>query len=480
MASSSCVLRLAAIHPCDYQYQTFRKLKPMLSPVHGNLTILSSPNPLLLITSQKHKLQFVSLETLQYPSNIFTSKSSSTICMATASLYEKSENYTPKIPATELCVLVSVYIIPFLNRLNLLSKFPVLKYAIVPLLGFYQSIPILGSIAFLSLFIGFVRYRNFYKVNYSLEAIVMDSLLVIASLARPFLVNPGPMAGGGALGFKVQLLNVLELLSFQTCIHSCLEYLGAVQWVGEGNALSHIMKVALTTEDDEGRHVGRSLVLKHLRRNDCDMNYAETCNKIIQSSCQSCLNSLLNLFRKARVDYLIHRHVDRGVDEQIYIQVFNLLWLLDILVHRQAAEEFAIMWTNQQELANLHKKFYSPHRHFVNFITTELLAGIRDGKILLAKDVRQLLLQTWFQPLVDDYSSLRSHGSFDQKVEENIERAILELTPEARQTEDRFGALRNLMIVLEMLVNVGQQTIIFIITLPRTFASKKEKPQSYL
>ncbi|RZC89761.1 hypothetical protein C5167_035757 [Papaver somniferum] len=194
-----------------------------------------------------------------------------------------------------------------------------------------------------------IKGKNFYKVNYSLEAIVMDSLLVIASLARPFLVNPGPMAGGGALGFKV-----LELLSFQTCIHSCLEYLGAVQWVGEGNALSHIMKVALTTEDDEGRH----------------------------------------------------------------------------------------------ELANLHKKFYSPHRHFVNFITTELLAGIRDGKILLAKDVRQLLLQTWFQPLVDDYSSLRSHGSFDQKVEENIERAILELTPEARQTEDRFGALPEARITL--------------------------------
>ncbi|KAI3853544.1 hypothetical protein MKW92_038689, partial [Papaver armeniacum] len=38
---------------------------------------------------------------------------------------DSSEN-NPKIPTTEICILVFVYIIPFLNRLNLLSKFPVL------------------------------------------------------------------------------------------------------------------------------------------------------------------------------------------------------------------------------------------------------------------------------------------------------------------------------------------------------------------
>ncbi|KAI3932943.1 hypothetical protein MKW98_029176 [Papaver atlanticum] len=117
---------------------------------------------------------------------------------------------TPKIPFTEIGILVFVYIIPFLNQLNLISKFPVLKYAMnpfMPLLGFYQSIPSLGLITFLTLFTVYVRYRNFTKFKYSIQAMVMDIVVITASLVRPFLVYSGPMAGG-PLGFKLQLLNV--------------------------------------------------------------------------------------------------------------------------------------------------------------------------------------------------------------------------------------------------------------------------------
>ncbi|KAI3885995.1 hypothetical protein MKX03_015785, partial [Papaver bracteatum] len=64
---------------------------------------------------------------------------------------------------------------------------------------------------------------------------------------------------------------VLELLGFQTCLHSCLEYLGAVQLIGEQkeekvnvasgpslDKLEHIMKVLLKTDGKEGRRKGKS------------------------------------------------------------------------------------------------------------------------------------------------------------------------------------------------------------------------------
>ncbi|KAI3962181.1 hypothetical protein MKW98_005812 [Papaver atlanticum] len=430
MASSSCVC-LVGIHPY-YQHHTFRKPKPILLTsskyVHANLTSsllrtsCSYPNS-LLITGQKHKIQFLSPITLQHP-NVFPSKRS-TIC--TATLF--GEN-TPKVPATEICTLVLVYIIPFLNRLNLLSKFPVLK-CVMPLVGFYQSIPTLGCIVFLALFIVLVRYKNFNE--YSLQAMVMDVVVVIASLVRPFLVNPVP--GGAVLGFKFQLLHVLELLGFQICVHSCLKYLDAVQWVGEEeDTLSHLMKVVIKNEENEGRLVGKSLVLKFLRGQDNllgDMSSTETCNNTILSSCQSCLNSLLHLFKQGTKNK--HRVDMDEVEEQISLEVDNLLWLLDILEDRQAAEEFALMWANQQKLASLHKKVCRlSTRHLVSCITTRLFAGIRNGKILAEKDTRQLLLQTWFQPLVDDYPRLKDLKSFDpKKLEENIEVGILEPIAEA-------------------------------------------------
>ncbi|KAI3844839.1 hypothetical protein MKX03_004560, partial [Papaver bracteatum] len=246
---------------------------------------------------------------------------------------------------------------------------------------------------------------------------------------------------------------VLELLFIQTCVHeylgavqrvvhSCLKYSrDVVQWVVGSDAscpstLAQIMEVVLKTKGDEGRREGKSLVLKLLRANNSllsDVDFAKTCNKNILSSCQSCLNSLPVLFKMAENHSA--EWYDPPVDEQISLETDNLLWLLDILVDRQAAEEFALMWSNQQELANLHAKTRTRSRHLVSCITTRLLVSIGNGEIFLAKGTRRLLLQTWFQPLVDDYSRLLKLESFDPEVvEENIERAILELAPKHQRS----------------------------------------------
>lgn len=114
----------------------------------------------------------------------------------------------------------------------------------------------------------------------------------------------------------------------------------------------------------------------------------------------------------------------------------NLLWLLVILADRQAADEFALMWATQQELATLHSKFYTSNRYLVSCITARLFVNIGSGKILTTKDTQQLLLQTWLQPLIEDYYKLVGFcRSFDPKVvEEGIVRTILSLPLEDQES----------------------------------------------
>ncbi|MCL7037351.1 hypothetical protein MKW94_002336 [Papaver nudicaule] len=227
-------------------------------------------------------------------------------------------------------------------------------------------------------------------------------------------------------------------------MHSCLEYLGAIQWVGEEekvneveeenekinkeekkkinkeegekvdeasdisgpfiDTLARIIKVVLKTDAKRGRNEGKCTVLKLLFENNGllkNVNSAETFNKYILSTCQSCLNSLLNLAKEAVKSGYVGSDIAREAD--------NLLWLLDILADRKSAEEFALMWANQQELANLLMKYWhhASSRHLISCITARLLVGIGNGRISAAEETRQVLWLTWFPPLSNDYSCLK-------------------------------------------------------------------------
>ncbi|KAI3994468.1 hypothetical protein MKX01_012725 [Papaver californicum] len=227
MASSSLnLLRLPSIQPSPHRYrqQTFRK--PFSSPYysspptpHFNLrssskttlraSSLSHPNSLI---TQQQKPQFISLNPLEKPN-----KRMETICMASSS----SSSYSRTVPARDRLVSALVYLIPFLNGLNygtyLFARYPILELAfdpIVPLLSFYKSIPSVGLFAFLTLYIGIVRDRNFSRfVRFnSLQAMVMDFMLVVPSLARTILVNSDPFAE--EIGLKFQLLKVSHDVTF--------------------------------------------------------------------------------------------------------------------------------------------------------------------------------------------------------------------------------------------------------------------------
>lgn len=268
----------------------------------------------------------------------------------------------------------------------------------------------------------------------------------------------------------LRILKVAEALGFNQCIHSCVQYLEAVPWVdddeeekvvssilhlqGEGigvtpilkrvssnasapskDTLSQIMDMVLKSNEERGRREMKSIVLKLLKENNSSL---PSCNEAIYNSCRSCLYALVSCFKQA-TELESNDSIIAGKEmlvKQIALESDNLTWLLEILADRQAADDFAVMWAGQQELATLHGKLPIMSRYHVSCITARLFVGIGRGQLLPSKETRQMLLKTWLQPLINDYSWLQ-HGcrSFDRKVvEEGIGRTILTLPLEDQQS----------------------------------------------
>lgn len=268
-------------------------------------------------------------------------------------------------------------------------------------------------------------------------------------------------------------LQVAESLGFRTCIQSCLDFLEAVPWVEEEeekvvssvlrlrsdsngvapvlkrissnianpphDTLAQIMHMVLKSNEEKGRREMKPLVLKLLRENNNLVNGGiDICNNNIYNCCRNCLHSLLLLFRQAAEPGFTEKTMDSkgSVVRQIALEADNLLWLVEILLGRQVADEFAAMWGSQHELATLHSKLPVVSRHLVSCVTARLFVGIGRGEMLPPKETRHHLLQLWLQPLIDDYSWLQ-HGcrSFDRKmVEEGIGRTILTLPLDDQQS----------------------------------------------
>ncbi|KAI3500558.1 hypothetical protein L1887_36382 [Cichorium endivia] len=269
----------------------------------------------------------------------------------------------------------------------------------------------------------------------------------------------------------LRILKVAEVLGFKTCMESCLEFLEAVPWVGEEeeervvssvlhlktessmsvtpilkrvssdvskpqkDTLSHVLHLVLKSTEEKGRREMKSVVSKLLRENKSTTTV--DLQNTIYTSCKTSVTSLLLLFRQLAAPEFASQppEVKDPAVKQMVLEADNLSWLLDMLADRNSADEFAVMWAGQQELAGLHCKVPLVNRHHISCITARLFVGIGRGEVLPCKDTRHLLLKTWLQPLIDDYRWLQ-HGckSFDRKVvDEGIGRTILTLPLEDQQ-----------------------------------------------
>ncbi|GAB2282528.1 hypothetical protein Dimus_017069 [Dionaea muscipula] len=280
----------------------------------------------------------------------------------------------------------------------------------------------------------------------------------------------------------LRILKVAETIGFSVCIQSCLAYLEAVPWIGEDeeenvvssvsqlrieggggvsvnpvlkrvssvaceppkDTLSHIVELVLKSNDERGRREMKSTVLKLLRESNdaldgCSGSPPDICYQTIYASCRSCLDSLVLHFREAAESsqFSGQQPIKDPLAKQMALEADNLVWLLEILAERQTADELALMWASQQELATLHGKLQTMNRYHISCITARLFVGIGKGELLPSKDTRHMLLQTWLQPLINDYTWLLHGGcrSFDRKaVDEGIGRTILTLPLEEQRS----------------------------------------------
>jgi hypothetical protein len=202
--------------------------------------------------------------------------------------------------------------------------------------------------------------------------------------------------------------------------------------------LSHIMDMVLKSTDERARREMKTLVLKLLKENNIWISGSvDICAETVHISCRICLEVLLDSFKQAsESDFAENSLENRDVVlKKINLEADNILWLLEILCDRNAADDFVMNWADQDEMAQLHAVLPVTCRHVVSRITARLFVGIGKGEILPSKETKTALLNVWLKPLMDDYNWLQhACRNFDGKVvEEGIGRTILTLPLEEQK-----------------------------------------------
>ncbi|PPS12236.1 hypothetical protein GOBAR_AA08406 [Gossypium barbadense] len=255
------------------------------------------------------------------------------------------------------------------------------------------------------------------------------------------------------------ILKVSAAIGFDAGVLSCLEYLEAAPWtedeeekvasllaelrlenVGAGEVLKRVsievnngidggdneevllklLHVVLQGKDEKARREMKELVLKMLRENPSQNDLRK---ESLYSACDGCLELLQRHFLRAASS-------DLQDVNQIARQADNLHWILDILIDRQIAEDFLKSWASQSELSATHSKVPAIHRFEVSRVTARLFVGIGKGQLLVSKEARFLLLQTWLVPFYNDFGWMMrraSKGLDRHLIEDGLSNTILTL-----------------------------------------------------
>lgn len=191
----------------------------------------------------------------------------------------------------------------------------------------------------------------------------------------------------------------------------------------------------LQAKDDKARREMKTLISRLLREDSSGDYKLAISRDRLYHLCHLCLSSLILCLSEATcVDYTKE---DRGVlMRDIAREADNLQWVVEVLIDRRAGEEFVQLWADQKELAVLHSKIPTLHRHEISGITALLCIAIGRGHILVPKETRYSLLSTWLEALYEDFAWMkRVSRSVDKKlVEEGLTQTILTLPLPQQQT----------------------------------------------
>ncbi|KAF8061220.1 hypothetical protein N665_1210s0003 [Sinapis alba] len=263
------------------------------------------------------------------------------------------------------------------------------------------------------------------------------------------------------------LLKVSAAISFDEGVMSCLEHLEAAPWsedeeevvvscldelhLPEDSVALILQRVSseptrartddiflklltgvLQAKDDKARREMKVLVFK-LIREEADH---EVSKDTLYGLCHRCLTSLVLCLSEVTTQ-MNDPGKDRGaLMGEIAREADNMLWMVDILIEKKMCDEFVKLWADQKELADLHSKIPTMYRHEISKITAQICVGIGRGRILVNRETRFAVLNTWLEALYDDFGWMRrlSSRSLDRKlVEDGLSQTILTLSLRQQQ-----------------------------------------------
>ncbi|KAK6775434.1 hypothetical protein RDI58_026435 [Solanum bulbocastanum] len=266
----------------------------------------------------------------------------------------------------------------------------------------------------------------------------------------------------------IDVLEVSAGIKFNRSVLSCLKYLEAVPWTEEEEeklrrlfnkmkfdhetardisarlyaldmtdsqqTLSKQLVWSVTTcVDANSRNELKSLVKGLLCKSSVYEKDCSDLNKVdIFAICLSCISSLVSLLEEATgtsPSVKLAKKEDRTLIDRISKQVDNIMWLLEILLAHQMAEDLVDMWTKQSQLLAMHKCASPLVRYELSRVTAMLFIAMGTGKMHCRSEARSGLLQTWFRPMLLDFGWLqRCKKGLDMKaLEEAMGQALLTL-----------------------------------------------------
>lgn len=188
-----------------------------------------------------------------------------------------------------------------------------------------------------------------------------------------------------------------------------------------------------TCIDANSRNELKSLVKGLLCRSSVYEKDCSDLNKVdIFAICLSCISSLVSLLEEATAtspSVKLAKKEDRTLIDRISKQVDNIIWLLEILLDHQMAEDLVDIWTKQSQLLAMHNCASPLVRYELSRVTAMLFIAMGTGKMHCRSEARSGLLQTWFRPMLLDFGWLqRCKKGLDMKaLEEAMGQALLTL-----------------------------------------------------
>lgn len=222
-----------------------------------------------------------------------------------------------------------------------------------------------------------------------------------------------------------KLRRVLAVYNFDTASTSeILARFGSDETESSQDSLSKKLVLSITScSDVNPRNELRSLVKGLLcKRSVYEKEQPEINKEDIYKAGKNCVDSLVKLFEEGNKK-------EKPLIECISREVENIIWLLEIMIDREIAEEFVEIWGKQRKLVEMHEKASPMVRYELSRVTGGMFIAMGKRKVQCGGEARAGLVEAWFRPMLVDFGWLQrcKKGLDMREVEEGMGQTLLTL-----------------------------------------------------